>query len=139
MPSLAYAQPFPPEPEPGSDSESTSAASIPAPEHNTIAKLAIYALEILQGTRSLAQLNNTVSAEVVEQLLARRALWAERRTVYRDHRRAVPWPGRVRVSRPFPHIAEAVVVVYTEVRALAVAIRLEYFRGRWRATDLTVL
>ncbi|QIM18009.1 hypothetical protein G7066_03740 [Leucobacter coleopterorum] len=104
-----------------------------------IQKLAIYGYEALDGSRSIAQLGAWITRGVVEQLTSRRAAWTERRSLYRDNRRLVPVPGKVHLSQLSNRVAEATVVVQTEVRSTAIAIRLEFLHQRWRATDLTVL
>ncbi len=119
--------------------DASSEADIPPPSPRLVQKLGLYAFEALDGTRVVAQLGGWITAEVAAQLLERRAARTERRTLYRDQRRTVPVPGRVHVNRPFPHIAEAVVVLDTGVRSTAIAIRLEFIRQRWKATELTVL
>lgn len=122
-----------PEPEP------TLAGDIPPPDVRMIQKLAIYGYEVLDGSRTVAQLGAWVTRSVVEQLTSRRAAWTERRSLYRDYRRLVPIPGRVHMSQVSKRAAEATVVIQTEVRSTAVAIRLEFSHQRWRATDLTIL
>lgn len=112
---------------------------IPPPDSRMIQKLAIYGYEALDGSRSIAQLGAWITRGVVEQLTSRRAAWTERRSLYRDNRRLVPVPGKVHLSQLSNRVAEATVVVQTEVRSTAIAIRLEFLHQRWRATDLTVL
>ncbi|MGO1538033.1 MAG: Rv3235 family protein [Leucobacter sp.] len=121
------------------ESQDRTAGDAPELAAETVAKLAVYAVEILDGSRSMTHLAGWVSEEVAEEIFARRALHAERRSIYRDGRRSVPRPGRVHMSRPFPHIVEAVVIMHTQARSFAVAVCLEFRRQRWRATCLTVL
>ena len=112
---------------------------IPPPDLTIVRLLAVYSYEILDGSRAVAQLGGWITRDVAEQLTARRAARTERRTLYRDTRRSVPIPGPVHLSRPAPLVTEVTVVLTTEVRSTAVAMRLEYLRKRWRATELTVL
>lgn len=111
----------------------------PPLEATTVAQLAVYAVEILEGSRPATHLSTWVTEEVARSILERRALRQERRAIYRDTRRSVPRPGRVHVSRPFARIAECAVTMHTPARSFAVAIRLEHQGTRWRVTCLTVL
>lgn len=112
---------------------------VPHIDTRAIQRLALYAFEVLEGTRSVAQFGGWITAEVADRLAERRALRTACRSLYRDRRRIVPIPGRVHLDRPSPHVIEAAVVLRAEPRSTAVALRLEYIRERWRATDLTVL
>lgn len=116
-----------------------AAPNIPPPDLNVVRMLAVYSYEILDGSRAVAQLGGWITRDVAEHLSARRAARTERRTLYRDHRRSVPISGPVHLSRPAPHVVEVTIVLRTEVRSTAVAMRLEYLRSRWRATELTLL
>lgn len=111
----------------------------PPLEVTTVAQLAVYAVEILEGSRPATHLSTWVTEEVARGLLERRALRQERRAIYRDTRRSVPRPGRVHVSRPFAQVAECAVTMHTQARSFAVALRLEHQGTRWRVTCLTVL
>jgi hypothetical protein len=119
--------------------DSSTDADVPPPAVMTIQKLALYAFEALEGSRSVAQLGGWITREVAAALLERRAARTERRTLYRDARRVVACPGPAHIDRPLPHIIEATVVLYAEPRSRSVALRLEHNGSRWRATDLTVL
>lgn len=115
------------------------AAHIPPPDAQLIQKIALYGYEVLDGSRTVAQLGSWITRDVAEQLRSIRAARTERRTLYRDHRRCVPVPGRVHLSQVSNHVVEATVVLRTEARATAVALRLEFFHQRWRVTVLAVL
>lgn len=117
----------------------SSTPEIPAPDLNIVILLAVYSYEILDGSRAVSQLGGWITREVAEHLTERRAARTERRTLTRDDRRAVPVPGPVHLSRPSLLVTEVTIVLRTDVRATAVAMRLEYLRERWRATNLTVL
>lgn len=104
-----------------------------------IGKLAVFAYETVEGTRSVGQLSNWVSTTVARQLTEYRSLNIERRSLYRDDRRVVPTVRRVRVVLPIPGVAEAAVVLNTADRVKAVALRFETIRGHWQATSITVL
>ncbi|WP_157502285.1 Rv3235 family protein [Leucobacter celer] len=119
--------------------DSSTDTDVPPPAVMTIQKLALYAFEALEGSRSVAQLGGWITREVAAALLERRAARTERRTLYRDARRVVACPGPAHIDRPLPHIIEATVVLYAEPRSRSVALRLEHNGSRWRATDLTVL
>lgn len=93
--------------------------------------LALAATEAMRGTRSVAQLARWVSPQVFEQLAARAALTV--RVLGRAEATGRPEVLRVRVCRLGEHVAEAAVVVDDGTRVRAVALRLEMWRGSWRA------
>lgn len=109
------------------------------PANAFVQRLAVYAFEVLEGVRSVAQFGGWITPEVAAALRARRALRVERESLTRDRRRRIATPGRAHLCTPLPHVIEATVVLHTEVRSTVVAIRLEHRRERWRATDITVL
>lgn len=112
---------------------------VPPPPRAFVQRLAVYAFEVLEGVRSVAQFGGWITPEVAAALKARRALRAERETLTRDHRRRTVTPGRAHLCTPLPHVIEATVVLHAEARSTVVALRLEHRRERWRATDITVL
>ena len=115
------------------------APAVAPPAAAFVQRLAVYAFEVLEGVRSVAQFGGWITPEVAAAFKARRALRAERESLMRDRRRRTATPGRAHLTFPLPHIIEATVVLHTEVRSTVVAIRLEHARDRWRATDITVL
>ncbi|QYM77407.1 hypothetical protein K1X41_11450 [Leucobacter luti] len=110
-----------------------------APAKKAIQALALYAFEVIEGKRTIAQLAGTITPEVRIELQKRRAARTERRTLFQDHRLLVPIPGPVHVSRPCSTVIEAAVALHAPERTIAVALRLELTAERWRATHLTVL
>lgn len=113
---------------------------VPAdPSPLLIRTIALCAVEVLEGLRNTNQLGSRVTPAVFEDLLAQRALRMERQNVYRLKQRIVPQPGNVVLSRTSDYAVESTVVMHTEPRSFAVAMRLEYIRKKWRATQLHVL
>lgn len=98
--------------------------------------LALAATEAMRGTRSVAQLARWVSPQVFEQLAARAALTV--RVLGRAGATRRPEILRVRVCRLGEHVAEAAVVVDDGTRVRAVALRLEMWRGAWRAVAFEI-
>ncbi|WP_258726440.1 Rv3235 family protein [Cellulomonas sp. NS3] len=98
--------------------------------------LALAATEAMRGTRSVAQLARWVSPAVFEQLAARAALTV--RVLGRGAATRRPEVLRVRVCRLGEHVAEAAVVVDDGTRVRAVALRLEMWRGAWRAVAFEI-
>ncbi|MFT4231960.1 MAG: Rv3235 family protein [Leucobacter sp.] len=119
--------------------DTSTETDVPAPSAAVIQKLALYAFEVIEGSRAVAQLGGWITHGVAAALRERRAIGTERRTLYRDSRRVVACPGPAHLDRPMPHIVEATVVLYAEPRSRSVLLRFEHSGGRWRATDLTVL
>lgn len=104
-----------------------------------IQRFALYAFEIVEGYRSAAHLASWLSADVVDKLKECRSGRSQLRSLCGDGRRTSPTPGPVHQNRPRPGIIEAVVVLSATARAIAVALRFEFLRGRWLATEVTVL
>lgn len=97
-------------------------------------------VEVLAGVREVEQISRWVSPDVFSAVLQRaqhakrsraiRGLSARRPTV---RTRACVWQS------PRPGVVEASIVVDLGPRVRAVAIRLEAWRGRWRAERIHVL
>lgn len=113
--------------------------------------VALAAVEVLAGTRPLAQLARWVTPEVYDALARRAALTAPRTRVLdplaapADLVRGGDAPQvrrpsvrRVRACAVGPHSLEASVVVAHADRVRAVAVRLTRSTGRWRASALVV-
>lgn len=115
------------------------ATEAPDPSARFVRALATHAFEAVEGIRSIAQLGAALSVGAARQLALQRNAMRERRQVYQDERRCVPSPGRMHLCRVLPYIAEASVVLHTEHRSHAVALRLEWVHGRWRASEIHVL
>ena len=119
--------------------DTSTPTDVPAPEPKVIQKLALYAFEVLEGVRSIAQLASWVTPAVATTLVSRRAARTERRTLYSDHRRVVATPGPVHLDRPVPHVIEAALVLHAVPRTLPVAMRLEFRNRQWQITELVVM
>lgn len=97
-------------------------------------------LEVLAGARELDQLIGWVTADVYEHILKRVIVSSRAREAPRLLAR-LPSAHIIRVtcSAPRDGVVEGVVIVRTAVRVRAVAIRLEQYRDRWRASAINVL
>ena len=113
----------------------------PALHPSLLVGLAVLAIEVLDGTRSVSQLQGMVTEDVLEQFRERVALRTELRSMTRNQRRCVPLPVGLRSSRPASGVVEAAVVLRNEARAFAIAVRLDFStrHNMWRASCLTVL
>ncbi|MGK0716330.1 Rv3235 family protein [Leucobacter sp. W1153] len=112
---------------------------LPGPDPRMIAAIAVHIFEALEGSRGLAQLGNAVTWKLAVHLGQVRAARQERRHLFKDERHSAPRPKRVVLCRPTPHAVEASVVLETNRRTHAVALRFEWVTDRWRATEATVL
>lgn len=110
---------------------SGAAADVPSPTR-VCASVVLAAVEVLNGTRPLAQLVRWVTPQVHDAL----ALRVGQRAPDGPVRRATV--RRTRVCRIDEHVAEATVVVHDGVRVRAAAVRVELRRGQWRATVLQI-
>lgn len=115
------------------------ATRIPDPQARFVRLLAAHAFEAVEGIRSISQLGGVLSVGAARQLAQQRNALRERNAVYRDPRQCTASPGRMRLCRVLPDVAEASVVVHTERRAHAVALRLEWVHSRWRASEVHVM
>ena len=102
--------------------------------------LAPAVMEVLEGVRSIAQLAGMVTEDIYQLLKSRSAAKARDRF---SNDKKLPWPN-IKVSRIHheytkANLVQSVVLIRTDKRTRAIAIRLEGRRGRWVATAITVL
>lgn len=112
---------------------------LPDPEP-LVTNLTRCVIEVLAGARDLEQIARWVTQDVYAHLLKRVVLAARSRAA----RGAVATRptfsiGRVVLFEPRDGAVEAVVMVHSRARSRAVALRLEGFDNRWRATAIHVL
>lgn len=120
------------------DAQRTGSAGLPKPD-KLIKKLALNAVEIIEGARPIDQIGALITSEVSASLELRIALNRARRAVARDSRQ-YPHVARLSVLKtPMDGVFEATVMVHSRVRSRAVALRLESIDNRWRATNISVL
>jgi len=97
-------------------------------------------IEVLAGARDLEQLARWVTDDVYRNLSKRVVLAARARRVKgQAPQRPAFSLGRVITCEPVDGVVEAVVMVHQRARSRAVAIRLEGFDQRWRASAISVL
>lgn len=129
----------PPSRTPSAPETAVFSPGLPPLTHSQIGKIAIYACEAVDGTRSIACLAMWITTGAARALEEYRSLVVERRSLYRETRRLVARVRRVRTTEPVPRVVEAAVVLDAAGSSRAVALRFEAFRGRWQATSVTVL
>jgi hypothetical protein len=117
----------------------TSTGDLPDPEP-LLANLALGVLEVLAGVREVDQLARWFGEDAFRALVTRANLSARARNA-----RGVA-PSRpayrlvsTRFSSPADGVVEGVVITAGPARTRAIAIRLEGWDGRWRATSLAAL
>ena len=97
-------------------------------------------IEALAGARDLEQLARWVDDDVYRNLSKRVVLAARaRRAKGQAPQRPAFSVGRVHLYEPTDGVIEAVVMVHQRARSRAVAIRIEGFDQRWRASAIGVL
>lgn len=117
----------------------TASVALPDPEP-LVRNLTIGVMEVLAGVRDVDQLARWLGEEAFRALVTRANLSARARSA-----RGVPASRpsfqllSLRVTTPADGVVEAVVVVAGPARTRAVALRLEGWDGRWRATSLALL
>lgn len=116
-----------------------SSEGCPRLAFQAIGRIAVIAYEVTEGIRQVSNLGRWITPEVASQLSAVRALNVERRSLYRDVRRAAPTVRCVRANSPAPGVIEATVVLNTPSKARGVALRFEFRRGLWKASVLAVM
>lgn len=117
----------------------TAAAELPDPDP-LLRNLTIGVLEVLAGAREVEQLARWLGEDAFRALVTRANLSARARSA-RGVPSAVPAYRvmSVRCHSPADSVVEAVVIVAGPARTRAVAIRLEGWDARWRATSLALL
>ncbi len=103
----------------------------------TATRIALHSIEVLTGHRKPQHLQNWLTREVFEKLVRRAGLGLR---LNGNIREPLPAPQccRVFVCRPCSRVAQTSLVVHDGRRIRAVALRLEYRRGRWRGTALDI-
>jgi hypothetical protein len=97
-------------------------------------------LEVLAGVREVDQLTRWLAEEPYRKLVTRANLAARARSARGvPAKRPVHTIMSVHQSCPADGVVESVVIVQGPARTRAVALRLEGFDGRWRATSLALL
>ncbi|MCU1424229.1 MAG: 3-hydroxyacyl-CoA dehydrogenase [Microbacteriaceae bacterium] len=97
-------------------------------------------IEILAGARDLEQITRWVSEDVYRHLLKRVVLSTRARQAKGQVAgRPTFTIGSTSIYEPRDGVVEAVVIVIGRARTRAVALRLEGFDSRWRATAINVL
>lgn len=117
----------------------TSTARLPDPRP-LVSTLAGGVLEVIAGVREVEQLARWLDEDSYNALVIRANLAVRARSA-RGHIAKQPAyvVQRTICSAPADGVTEATVIVATPVRTRAIAMRLEGFDGRWRATSLAVL
>ena len=117
----------------------TSTDELPEPEP-LLENLTRGVLEVLAGVREADQLARWFSEDAFRVVVTRANLAARARSARGiPASRPVHQVLRIRQSSPADGIVESVVIVAGPARTRAVAIRLEGWDGRWRATSLALL
>ncbi|WP_375399312.1 Rv3235 family protein [uncultured Amnibacterium sp.] len=117
----------------------TSTARLPDPRP-LVENLAHSVVEVLSGAREIEQIARWLN-ETVYQHLLKRVVLASRGRAARgaSASRPVFQLGATRITSPADGVIEATVIMHGRARTRAIAIRLEGFDSRWRATALHVL
>ena len=117
----------------------THTSALPDPQP-MVENLARSVMEILAGCRDLEQISRWVTDDVYRNLLQRVHISRRARAVKKQ---AVALPafglGRTIISHPVDGVVESVIIVHGKARTRSIAIRLEGWDGRWRATAIHVL
>ncbi|HEY4267545.1 MAG TPA: Rv3235 family protein [Galbitalea sp.] len=121
----------------GQQPSGSAALPDPAPLVDNLTRCVI---EILAGARDLEQVARWVTDDVYRHLLKRVVISSRARSA-RGQKTVRPWfgLGSTTITEPRDGVVEAVVIVRGRARTRAVAIRLEGFDSRWRATAINVL
>lgn len=117
----------------------STSSELPDPEP-LLRNLTIGVMEVLAGVREVEQLARWLGEDAFRALVTRANLSARARSA-----RGVPAARpthhilTIRFSSPADGVVESVVVVAGPARTRAVAVRMEGWDGRWRATSLALL
>jgi len=119
---------------------SEGAARDRATPEPVLENLALSAIEVIAGARDLEQLGRWVTREVYEHLSIRVTVASRARRVRGAvGKRPVILGTRVSAFHTGDTIVDGVVTVTMRDRTRAVALRIEWVRGRWRASAIHVL
>jgi hypothetical protein len=114
-------------------------AVLPNPEP-LLENLTRCVIEILAGARDLEQIARWVDDDVYRHLPLRLAGAGREHNPFEQVARAPNFAiGSMSICEPRDGVVEAVVIVIGKARTRAVALRLEGFDTRWRATAINVL
>jgi hypothetical protein len=100
------------------------------------ARLAQAVLEVVAAERPVTQLTSWVQPEVYRRLERRHNLAARRVDLSRPRGRAADQVRSVHVCHPTAEVAEVSIVTKGTDRSRALALRLEWRKGRWLCTEL---
>lgn len=121
------------------DRQRTASDDLPAPEP-LVRNLTHGVLEVLAGIREVDQLARWLTEDAFRALVTRANLATRARSARGvAARRPVHAILSTRLASPADGVVEAVVIVAGPARTRAVAIRLEGWDRRWRATSLAIL
>jgi hypothetical protein len=114
-------------------------SELPDPEP-LLRNLTLCVIEVLAGARDLEQMARWVTDDVFRNLSKRVVLAARARRVKGlSPQRPAFSLGRITMCEPADGVIEAVIMVHQRARSRAVAIRIEGFDQRWRASAISVL
>ena len=125
---LRLVPPLPPEP--------VRVPAAPARDERVVAGVVRALLEVLDGHRTVEQLDRLVTRRVRAELVGAVVRPGARRAASADGRRERPRVRSVRTSRPTDDVVEACATVVRRGRVRAVALRLEVRDGRWLCSEL---
>lgn len=109
------------------------------PSHQLVRSIAAQSFEVIEGTRNVASLGSVIGVAAARELAMQRSLITQRNSVHAQQRTIIVGAGRVQTCRLSELVTEASIVLHTNKRSHAVAMRLEWTHNRWRATVITVL
>lgn len=116
-----------------------AATSAVSPRPAFVQSLAVQAYEVVEGLRAVNHMGSVITLSAARQLSMVRAARRDQRSVTPLPLARPAQPGPVRIDRVHDSAVEAAAVIYLGDRARAVAMRLEWLHGHWRATDIAVL
>jgi hypothetical protein len=97
-------------------------------------------VEVLSGTRDIDQIARWLTTDVHAHLMKRVVLARRARTARGESVGRLTFTmGSTVLCEPSEGVVEAVVIVHGRARSRAVALRLEGFGDRWRASAVHVL
>ena len=119
--------------------QQTKSSQLPDPVP-LVGTLAGAVLEVIAGVRDVDQLARWFTEEPYLNLVTRANLAIRARSARGEHAKQPVYAiQRVLCSSPAEGVTEATVIVAGPVRTRAIAMRLEGYDGRWRATSVAVL
>lgn len=112
------------------------------PSNSFLCGLALFAAEVVHCGRPVATLSSSITPAVSQQLQLQQRIVLGTAAQRNTKREPITWVRQrplIHTFRTADNCLDCVATLVKQRRAFAVAIRLKYAHGKWRAEEITVL